>query len=157
MRFLQNFVENSRLFPRIFWYFSDIGGIAGGAKYRVQNIFFKFALDTLINISPPLYMYGGSSPNHRSAAKAAKNEMKGLEYHSSCYVRGLCYPMMACVDYKGFTVLCMAVLPIDKVTSRVQFLPRHLHFFHFSSTVLFVCSFSRSLISSHLCIFGMIF
>lgn len=30
---------------------------------------------------------------------------------------GLHYPMMACVDYKGYRVLAMAALPIDKVES----------------------------------------
>eukprot|EP01117_Protostelium_nocturnum_P008758 TRINITY_DN313_c0_g1_i1.p1 TRINITY_DN313_c0_g1~~TRINITY_DN313_c0_g1_i1.p1 ORF type:complete len:1033 (-),score=371.42 TRINITY_DN313_c0_g1_i1:85-3183(-) len=95
----------------------DIGGIAGGLKYRVQNIMFKFAFDSKIDEN--LWMYGGKSgPNYSAAFRAAKNEMKGLEAHSSCYVEGLCYPMMAVVDYKGFRMLAMPVLPIGKDTIR---------------------------------------
>ncbi|PRP84060.1 hypothetical protein PROFUN_08522 [Planoprotostelium fungivorum] len=94
----------------------DIGGVAGGMKYRVQNIMFKFAFDILLVEEPPMWMYGGSQADHRAAAKAAGNEMKGLEAHSSTYVEGLSYPMMALVDYLGFRVVAMAVLPIDKTT-----------------------------------------
>lgn len=60
-------------------------------------------------------MYGGDQPDHRAAIKAAKNELKGLEAHSSRYVEGLHYPMMALVDYKGYRVIALAILPIDKV------------------------------------------
>ncbi|PRP83038.1 hypothetical protein PROFUN_09893 [Planoprotostelium fungivorum] len=94
----------------------NIGGVAGGTKYRVQNILYKFAFDTTLSNDPPLWMYGGESADHRAAAKAAKNEMKGLEAHSCCYVEGLSYPMMTLVDYLGFRVIAMAILPIDQDT-----------------------------------------
>ncbi|PRP86399.1 hypothetical protein PROFUN_05318 [Planoprotostelium fungivorum] len=96
----------------------DIGGAAGGTKYRVQNILFKFAFDALVTRDPDLWMYGGDQPDHRAAIKAAKNELKGLEAHSSRYVEGLHYPMMALVDYKGYRVIALAILPIDKGTLR---------------------------------------
>lgn len=95
---------------------SDIGGIAGGSKYRVQNILYKFAFDTIIVDEPRLWMYGGDVPDHRAAAKAAKNELKGLEAHFCRYVPGLRYPLMTLVDYKGYRVLAMAILPIDRVS-----------------------------------------
>ncbi|PRP86402.1 hypothetical protein PROFUN_05321 [Planoprotostelium fungivorum] len=94
----------------------DIGGLAGGTKYRVQNIFYKFAFDSLLSADPPVWMYGNHQADHRAAAKAAKNELRGLEAHSSCLIEGLSYPMMASVGYKGYTVLAMAILPIDKTT-----------------------------------------
>ncbi|PRP77954.1 hypothetical protein PROFUN_08488 [Planoprotostelium fungivorum] len=94
----------------------DIGGIAGGTKYRVQNILFKFAFDTIIVDEPRLWMYGGHRADHRAAMKAAKNELKGLEMHSSRYVEGLHYPLMTIVDYKGYRLIAMPVLPIDKGT-----------------------------------------
>ncbi|PRP80831.1 hypothetical protein PROFUN_11246 [Planoprotostelium fungivorum] len=96
----------------------DVGGVAGGVKYRVQNIMYKFAFDILLVEYPPLWMYGGPKPDHRAASKAAKNEMRGLEAHSSTYIEGLFYPMMALVDYLGFRVVAMPVLPIDKTTLR---------------------------------------
>ncbi|PRP84981.1 hypothetical protein PROFUN_07366 [Planoprotostelium fungivorum] len=96
----------------------DLGGVAGGTKYRVQNIMYKFAFDTLLVDEPALWMYGGQTADHRAASKGAANEMKGLEAHASTYVEGLSYPMMALVDYLGFRVVAMAVLPIDKTTLR---------------------------------------
>ncbi|PRP84978.1 hypothetical protein PROFUN_07363 [Planoprotostelium fungivorum] len=97
---------------------TEMGGVAGGTKYRVQNIMYKFAFDTLLVDEPALWMYGGQTADHRAASKGAANEMKGLEAHASTYVEGLSYPMMALVDYLGFRVVAMAVLPIDKTTLR---------------------------------------
>ncbi|PRP85028.1 hypothetical protein PROFUN_07316 [Planoprotostelium fungivorum] len=107
----------------------DIGGIAGGSKYRVQNILYKFAFDTIIVDEPRLWMYGGDVPDHRAAAKAAKNELKGLEAHFCRYVPGLRYPLMTLVDYKGYRVLAMAILPIDRSTLRYgsDDAGRHVH------------------------------
>ena len=45
------------------------GGIAGGEKFIVQSILFKYALDT--EIVPGLWMYGGDFPDDASAMKAA--------------------------------------------------------------------------------------
>lgn len=47
-------------------------------------------------------MYGGAreEPDHKAAAKAAKNEMQGLEAMANTFVTGLSYPMMTMIDYK---------------------------------------------------------
>lgn len=45
------------------------GGIAGGEKFIVQSILFKYALDT--EIMSGLWMYGGDFPDDASAMKAA--------------------------------------------------------------------------------------
>jgi hypothetical protein len=45
------------------------GGIAGGEKFIVQSILFKYALDT--DVMPGLWMYGGDFPDDASAMKAA--------------------------------------------------------------------------------------
>lgn len=75
-------------------------------------------------------MYGGAreEPDHLAAAKAAKNEMQGLEAMSNTFVQNLQYPLMTMIDYKvtisssgisirqGFRLIAMPVLPIDKST-----------------------------------------
>eukprot|EP01117_Protostelium_nocturnum_P006466 TRINITY_DN2328_c0_g1_i1.p1 TRINITY_DN2328_c0_g1~~TRINITY_DN2328_c0_g1_i1.p1 ORF type:complete len:1080 (+),score=470.57 TRINITY_DN2328_c0_g1_i1:226-3465(+) len=94
----------------------DIGGVAGGSKYIVQNILFKFATDTLISHRPEMWMYGGKVPDHTAAAKTAKNEMNGREALGATYVDGLHYPMMTVIDYMGFRVVAMAVIPISSST-----------------------------------------
>ncbi|PRP80494.1 hypothetical protein PROFUN_11716 [Planoprotostelium fungivorum] len=91
----------------------DIGGVAGGQKYIVQNILFKFAGDTLLMEDPPVWMYGTDGPDHKSASRTSKNEMKGLEAMCNTHVPGLYYPMMISM---GFRVLAMPVLPINKST-----------------------------------------
>ncbi|PRP89297.1 hypothetical protein PROFUN_02171 [Planoprotostelium fungivorum] len=104
---------DKRTFPT-----ADVGGVAGGRKFIVKNILFKMAGDTLLCENPKIWMYGGAreEPDHVAAAKAAKNEMQGLEAMSNTYVSGLSFPMMTMIDYKGFRLLAMPVLPIDKTT-----------------------------------------
>lgn len=38
----------------------DLGGVAGGLKYHVQGIVFKFAMD--IKLNEDIWMYGGEGP-----------------------------------------------------------------------------------------------
>jgi len=57
-----------------------LGGIAGGEKYIVKGIVFKFAQDKMVVQKPkPLWMYGGDSPNHKLAIKAAGKEFLAME------------------------------------------------------------------------------
>lgn len=84
----------------------DIGGIAGGSKYIVHNILFKFALDTE-------GLFGGDDA---AAAKVAGLELKGLQSYANCNIPGLCLPLMALVDYRGFRLIAMSVLPISSST-----------------------------------------
>lgn len=89
-----------------------LGGLAGGTKYVVQNIMFKFVLD--FELKPGLWMYGtGDQRSDENAMKSASHELKGLMSWYSCNIRGLCFPLQALVDYKGFRVLAISILPIN--------------------------------------------
>eukprot|EP00029_Vermamoeba_vermiformis_P005506 TRINITY_DN1931_c0_g1_i1.p1 TRINITY_DN1931_c0_g1~~TRINITY_DN1931_c0_g1_i1.p1 ORF type:complete len:1922 (+),score=411.10 TRINITY_DN1931_c0_g1_i1:83-5848(+) len=92
----------------------DIGGIAGGTKFVCQNILFKFVLD--FELKEGLWMYGGDSRNDEYAMKAAAHELKGLIGYYSCNIPGLNFPLMAMIDYKGFRVIAMSILPINSKT-----------------------------------------
>ena len=61
----------------------SLGGVAGGEKYVVNGILFKFALDSS-NI------YGGD----HNAMKAASHELKGLMSYFHTNVDGLHFPLM---------------------------------------------------------------
>lgn len=92
-----------------------LGGLAGGTKYVVQNIMFKFVLD--FELKPGLWMYGsGDQRSDENAMKSASHELKGLMSWYSCNIRGLCFPLQALVDYKGFRVLAISILPINDET-----------------------------------------
>lgn len=94
-----------------------LGGIAGGEKYHVQGILFKFAMDTKVAEKPnPLWMYGGTSRRDDLAMKAAAAELNNLVAYATTHVEELNFPMVALIDYKGFRVIAMSVLPISKET-----------------------------------------
>ena len=104
------------------------GGIAGGSKYICSSIFFKFALDTDItnilieNGQTPktnYWMYGGEDgPNDTAAQKATKNDMVGLLSYYNTNTLNLHYPLMSIIDFRGFRLIAMSILPIDKSTIR---------------------------------------
>ncbi|ELR11467.1 uncharacterized protein ACA1_122080 [Acanthamoeba castellanii str. Neff] len=81
------------------------GGQAGGEKYIVQGIFFKFALDIF-------GIYGGDE----YAMKAASHDLKGLIHYYSCQIPGLHVPLMALIDYLGFRLIAITILPINNTT-----------------------------------------
>jgi hypothetical protein len=80
-------------------------GIIGGEKFVVHNILFKFAVDHK-NI------YGSDF----SAAKAAGNELRGLMCYFNTSIPDLNVPLMALVDYRGFRLTAMSLLPVDTNT-----------------------------------------
>lgn len=80
-------------------------GIIGGEKFVVHNILFKFAVDHK-NI------YGSDF----SAAKAAGNELRGLMCYFNTTITDLHVPLMALVDYRGFRLTAMSLLPVDTST-----------------------------------------
>lgn len=84
----------------------NMGGVAGGSKYIVHNILFKFALDTE-------GLYGN---NDAAAAKVGGHELKGMQSHFHCNIPHLHLPLMALVDYRGFRVLAISLLPINNST-----------------------------------------
>lgn len=85
---------------------TNIGGVAGGSKYIVHNILFKFALDTE-------GLYG---KNDEGAAKVAAHELRGLQAYANCNLNQICLPLMALVDYRGFRLIAISILPISKST-----------------------------------------
>jgi hypothetical protein len=80
----------------------NIGGMAGGSKFSVRGLLFKFAID-----GPPHFLYGSDE----YAQKAASHELKGLNQWS-LNSEGLHFPLMALVRYCGFTLVAMSMLPI---------------------------------------------
>jgi hypothetical protein len=102
----------------------EIGGIAGGTKYKIRGIVFKLVQD------PPLpngqgFLYGRKTPNYEFAAKSAGHEIRSsMNYFRVAYdmmfrdsakpdavVR---VPMQLMVDYRGFRILAMPFLPIKE-------------------------------------------
>ena len=88
-------VEHKTIKPK------NLGGVAGGQKYIVQNILFKFAVDSL-----------GLFGSNLLAAKVAGHELKGATAYFSLNMPDVFTPLMALVDYRGFRLICMAVLPL---------------------------------------------
>ena len=87
----------------------NIGGVAGGAKYIVQKILFKFAID-----------HKGIHRDELVASKIAGHELKSLIQLLNCQEPGLRYPMMAIVDYRGYRVIGMSMLPISGERSLIH-------------------------------------
>lgn len=92
-----------------------IGGVAGGEKFIVSGILFKFAAgDSSINI------YG----NEESAQKIASHELRSLNSVFLTGVSGLSFPLMALINYLGFCVIAISLIPISKDTIQVRrFIP----------------------------------
>jgi len=115
----QNFIDTATLYGKILiserylpeecrtFKACDIGGIAGGEKFLVQNILFKICTDH----------YGVFGGDEYYAHKLASHELKGLiniyNYGSKL---GLYVPMMCVLMYKGFHMIAMSVLPINDST-----------------------------------------
>ncbi|KYQ93681.1 Rab GTPase domain-containing protein [Tieghemostelium lacteum] len=79
----------------------SIGGHLGGDKYIVRNVLFKFS--------------GGSHGvnDEWGGAKVGGQELKGCMATLNCPISGLCVPLMALVDFMGFRLIAMSVLPIS--------------------------------------------
>jgi hypothetical protein len=83
----------------------SLGGFAGGLKYLVNRTMFKFAVD-----SSGLY---GSDV---IAAKAAGHDLKGLKAYFNAGVPLLHFPLVCLVDYMGFRLVAISLLPIGSDT-----------------------------------------
>eukprot|EP01119_Soliformovum_irregulare_P018159 TRINITY_DN5508_c0_g1_i4.p1 TRINITY_DN5508_c0_g1~~TRINITY_DN5508_c0_g1_i4.p1 ORF type:complete len:1482 (-),score=512.19 TRINITY_DN5508_c0_g1_i4:32-3964(-) len=79
----------------------SVGGVAGGQKYICNGILFKFSIDHH-------NLYGGDE----NAMKAAAHELKGLQNYYHCNIHGLCFPLMAFIDYRGWRLQALSLLPI---------------------------------------------
>eukprot|EP01124_Arcella_intermedia_P007744 TRINITY_DN14795_c0_g1_i2.p1 TRINITY_DN14795_c0_g1~~TRINITY_DN14795_c0_g1_i2.p1 ORF type:complete len:549 (+),score=143.34 TRINITY_DN14795_c0_g1_i2:117-1649(+) len=82
-----------------------LGGLMGGQKYIVHNILFKFAVDNR-----------GLFGSDYAAAKVAGNELRGLISYFNCHIEDLNVPLMALVDYRGFRLIAMSILPVGEGT-----------------------------------------
>lgn len=115
----QNFIDTATLYGKILiserylpeecrtFKSCDIGGIAGGEKFLVQNILFKICTDH----------YGVFGGDEYYAHKLASHELKGLINTFNCGSKlGLYVPMMCVLMYKGFHMIAMSVLPINDTT-----------------------------------------
>jgi len=109
----ERYVENKTIKP------INIGGEVGGEKYLVQNILFKFAYDA-----------HGMLGSDYAAAKVAGNELKGLISYYNCGIRQLCVPLMALVDYMGFRLIAMSLLPLDSLIYGTKDAGRSVHSSH---------------------------
>eukprot|EP01105_Mastigella_eilhardi_P012345 TRINITY_DN2830_c0_g1_i2.p1 TRINITY_DN2830_c0_g1~~TRINITY_DN2830_c0_g1_i2.p1 ORF type:complete len:975 (+),score=154.79 TRINITY_DN2830_c0_g1_i2:32-2926(+) len=83
----------------------DLGGVVGGEKYIIHNVLFKFAVNKT-----------GIFTDESHAAKLAGHELKSLVTICNQEVPGISLPLMALIDYRGFRLIAMTVLPIDKNT-----------------------------------------
>eukprot|EP01111_Echinosteliopsis_oligospora_P013829 TRINITY_DN5061_c0_g1_i1.p1 TRINITY_DN5061_c0_g1~~TRINITY_DN5061_c0_g1_i1.p1 ORF type:complete len:804 (-),score=206.00 TRINITY_DN5061_c0_g1_i1:162-2573(-) len=115
----QNFIDTATLYGKILiserylpescrtFKSANIGGIAGGEKFLVQNILFKICSD-------PYGVFGG---DEHYCHKLASHELKGLiNIYNYGSRNGLYVPMMCVLNYKGFTMIAMSVLPISSQT-----------------------------------------
>jgi hypothetical protein len=90
---------------------SSAGGVAGGEKYIVRGILFKFAVDTLVGPNK-IPLYG----DDEYAAKAASHDLKGLTAYFNADVTGLRVPLMTLIDYRGLRLQAISLLPITRDT-----------------------------------------
>ena len=96
----------------------DAGGIAGGAKYLCHSIFFKLVRDNVIatDANQQLWMYGGSKRDDYAAIKAAGHEIRALTNFFNRTTKGVHYPLMALIDYHGYRLIAMSILPVSRGT-----------------------------------------
>lgn len=96
-----------------------LGGQAGGSKFIVQGILFKYALDVKIGEGSKRekWLYGGKRRDDAAAMKAASNELLGLSSFIKCNsTNNIRFPMMALIDYCGYRLVAVSTLPINAST-----------------------------------------
>jgi len=87
---------------------TGLGGVIGGQKFIVQNVLFKFAVGRPeMNVSNVV------------AAKIAGHELKSLSHLWECKIPDLCLPLQCLIDYLGFRMVAMLLLPINNSTLKV--------------------------------------
>jgi hypothetical protein len=82
-----------------------------GEKYIVSGILFKFAID-----NPEYLLYAGDE----NAMKSASHELSGLMNIQGCNLEGVAVPLMCYIDYRGFRLIAVSLLPINKVHTRTR-------------------------------------
>ena len=83
----------------------------------LRSILFKIAKDVLI--AQGHYLYGGKDPHDHSAMKAAAHELLGASHYYD-FFDSINLPIIptlqTIVDYKGFRIVALPLLPISKET-----------------------------------------
>ncbi|KAL6079943.1 Clu domain-containing protein [Balamuthia mandrillaris] len=94
----------------------SMGGVAGGEKYQCRGMLFKFAVDT--EYKSGCWMYGFCHPNDTNAMKAAAHELRSLAriVDAEAAAEGIFVPLMTIVDYRGFRLTAVSILPISHKT-----------------------------------------
>jgi hypothetical protein len=99
----------------------------------MRGILFKVAEDHQIHASPPQFLYGGSEASDEFAGKAASHELKGavnyFRFHNdhpdpTFRVR---VPMQVTLDYRGFRLVAMPLLPLHRLVYGSNDLGRTVH------------------------------
>eukprot|EP01119_Soliformovum_irregulare_P021101 TRINITY_DN6964_c0_g1_i1.p1 TRINITY_DN6964_c0_g1~~TRINITY_DN6964_c0_g1_i1.p1 ORF type:complete len:1087 (+),score=286.12 TRINITY_DN6964_c0_g1_i1:199-3459(+) len=80
-------------------------GFAGGDKYYVHGIYFKFAVDSE-------HLYGGDE----GAMKVAGHELRHLITVFNCWIKEFTVPMTILLDYRGFRLIAMSTFPVTDST-----------------------------------------
>jgi len=81
---------------------ATLGGVIGGEKYIVQAVLFKFAVQRAEH-----------SVTTQIASKVAGHELKSLSHLWECKISDLCLPLQCLIDYLGFRMVAMLLLPLD--------------------------------------------
>ncbi|KNC55424.1 uncharacterized protein AMSG_11086 [Thecamonas trahens ATCC 50062] len=87
---------------------TEAGGVAGGEKYVVASMFFKFATDSH-------GIYAGA----QFAIAAAGLELEGLRAFLHLDMPDLHFPLMTILDYRGHRIIASSLLPIDGSASLI--------------------------------------
>lgn len=116
---------------------TSVGGQAGGEKYIVNKVLFKFAVDAHgmfngsdyaaakvryhILLSFLFLSFRGSKfqlyVSHLSLLfQVAGHELNGLMAYHNCNIVELCLPLMALLDFNGFRLIAMSLIPVTKTT-----------------------------------------
>lgn len=86
----------------------DVGGRAGGVKYKAFDIFVKLALDT--------GLYGGDEYSMKSAKHEFKSAHVLYDTLLSVHNPSITVPLTCVIDYMGYRATAMASLPISHQT-----------------------------------------
>lgn len=82
-------------------------GEAGGTKYILAGCFFKLQKDVH-------GLYGGE----KYAMKATSAELRNMKAIYESGMEGLCMPLVAMIDYRGYRLLVTSVLPLGSTTQQ---------------------------------------
>jgi hypothetical protein len=87
----------------------NTGGMAGGVKYIVNDILFKFA-------DNGLGIYGQGAAGKENAGKATNLDLLGCASVFGARVPGIRVPLMALIDFRGHRLSAQSLLPINSNT-----------------------------------------